>query len=300
MALSTPLRGHAGFGDGRRRIWQRPGALSPRRASGPSLEVMDDMRRTTLHLVLLILPSLPFIMGAKGDGCAAGSTSAAPDVRGTWDVQYDDTIGVEVKIGGAIYNAELGATGGAVTINHAGKPYTFDLDCARPEIVCPSEAWPDRVVIEQRDVARQHQMIVNLPAAQCTGTLAKPAPGTCGAGTNNPNCDLVCNDNIAVHTVEAFGVIGEAGDSFRLFLGAGVVTNGVNCAMLGYSLADANLVTEGGPNDSPWDAVAMRSGLVTIGYSGACLFAGTISGNDQALLVGAEVKFTTGFTGSKK
>ena len=254
----------------------------------------------TLYLALLTLPSLPFMMGAKGDGCAAGSTSEAPDVRGTWGVAYDDTIGVEVKIGGAIYNAELGATGGAVTINHAGKPYTFDLDCARADVVCPSEAWPDRVVIEQRDVARQHQMIVNLPAAQCSGDLTKPAVGTCGTGTNNPNCDLVCDGDVAVRTVEAFGVIGETGGSFRLFLGAGVVTNGVNCAMLGYSLADADLVTEGGPNDSSWDAVAMQGGLVTIGYSGACLFAGTASGTDQALLVGAEIKFTTGFTGTKQ
>jgi len=257
------------------------------------------MRFKTLTLVLLTVPSLPFVMGAKGDGCAAGSTSAAPDVRGTWGIEYDDRIGVEVKIGGAVYSSELGAAGGSVTINHAGKPYTFDLDCGRPEIVCPSEAWPDRVVIEQRDVNRQHQMIVNLPAAQCSGALAKPEPGTCGGGTSNPNCDLVCDGEIAVRTKEAFGVIGEAGESFRLFLGAGVVTNGINCAMLGYSLADADLVTDGkGAED--WNATEMEAGLVTIGYSGACLFAGTVNGDDQALLVGAEVKFTTGFTGVKQ
>ena len=76
------------------------------------------------------------------------------------------------------------------------------------------------------------------------------------------------------------------------------VTNGINCALLGYSVADAELVTEGA-SGSDWEAVAMEAGLVTIGYSGACLFAGTMSGTDQALLVGAEVKFTTGFTGTK-
>ena len=96
----------------------------------------------TLRLALLTLPTLPFVMGAQGDGCAAGSTSPAPDVRGTWDIAYDDTIGIEVKIGGAVYNAELGAQGGSFTINHQGKPYTFDLDCARADVVCPSEAWP--------------------------------------------------------------------------------------------------------------------------------------------------------------
>ncbi len=252
----------------------------------------------TLQLALLVLPTLPLVMGAKGDGCAASSTSAAPDVTGTWGIDYDNAIGVEVKIGGAIYNAELGAAGGSFTINHAGKPYTFDLACSRPEIVCPSEAWPNQVVIEQRDVARQHQMIVNLPAASCDAALTQPAAGTCGAGTSNPECDLVCGGNVTIKTQEAFGVIGETGDSFRLYLGGGIVTNGLNCAMLGYSLADADIVSTGKSTEA-WEATAFQAGLVTIGYSGACLFAGTVNGTDQALLVGAEVKFTTGFTGTK-
>jgi hypothetical protein len=164
--------------------------------------------------------------------------------------------------------------------------------------VCPSEAWPGQVVIEQRDVQRQHQMIVNLPAAQCDQALTQPAPGTCGTGTSNPNCDLVCGGDVTVRTQQAFGVIGEAGESFRLFLGGGVVTNGLNCAMLGYSLADADLETVGA-SGADWEATGMRAGLVTIGYAGGCLFAGTIDSQNQALLVGAEVKFTTGFTGAK-
>jgi len=249
-------------------------------------------------LALIALPLLPMMMGARGDGCAASSTSPAPDVTGTWNIQYDDQIGVEIKIGGAVYNADLGAAGGQVTINHEGQPYTFDLDCSRPEIVCPSEAWPTQVVIEQRNSAREHQMIVNLPAASCNGSLEKPAAGTCGVGTSNPNCDLVCDGNVTIATRETFGVIGETGESFRLFLGGGIVTNGINCAMLGYSVADADLVTENA-NDPDWTATAMQAGLVTIGYSGACLFAGTVDGTNQALLVGAEVKFTTGFTGSR-
>jgi hypothetical protein len=256
------------------------------------------MRIPALHLALLAIFSLPALMGAQGDGCAAGSTSPAPDVRGTWRIDYDDTIGVEVKLGGAVYHAELGAAGGTVTIDHAGKPYSFALDCARPDVVCPTEAWPTQVLIEQRDVQRQHQMIVNLPAADCDEPLTQPAPGTCGAGTSNPSCDLVCGGDITVRTQQAFGVIGEAGESFRLFLGGGVVTNGLNCAMLGYSVADADLETVG-THGADWEALEMRAGLVTIGYAGGCLFAGTIDSQNQALLVGAEVKFTTGFTGEK-
>lgn len=256
------------------------------------------MRMTALQLALIAIPSLPSLMGAQGDGCAAGSKSPAPDVRGTWRIDYDDEIGVEVKLGGAVYTAELGAAGGTVTINHAGKPYEFELDCARPDVVCPSEAWPERVVIEQRSVEHQHQMVVNLPAAQCEGPIAKPAPGECGAGTSNPNCDLVCEGDVTVRTAQAFGVIGEAGESFRLFLGGGLITNGINCAMLGYSLADADLVSEG--RGVSWEATEMRAGLVTIGYAGGCLFAGALTPQNEALIVGAEVKFTTGFTGEKQ
>ena len=255
------------------------------------------MNRTTY--LALMLATLPLVMGAKGDGCAANSASPAPDVRGTWSIAYDNTIGVEVKIGGAVYNAELGAGGGTFTINHQGTPYTFDLDCSRPEIVCPGEAWPNMVVVEQRDLAKQHQMVVDLPSAQCSSQLTQPDPGTCGAGTSNPNCDLVCGGDITIATKQAFGVIGETGDTFRLYLGGGVVTNGLNCAMLGYSVADATLDSTGQGTDM-WDADGMSAGLVTIGYSGACLFAGNVDGSNQALLVGAELKFTTGFTGTKQ
>ena len=58
---------------------------------------------------LLFLCVLPLLQGAQGDGCAAGSTSAAPDVTGAWDITYDDVIGVRVTIDGAVYDAELGA-----------------------------------------------------------------------------------------------------------------------------------------------------------------------------------------------
>ena len=254
-----------------------------------------------IHLALLTLPTLPLVMGAQGDGCAVASTSPAPDVQGTWSIAYDNSIGVEVTIGGATYNAELGANGGAFTIDHDGTPYTFDLDCSRPDVVCPGEAWPNQVVVEQRDLQHQHQMVVTLPSAQCMGPLVQAQPGSCGTGTSNPNCDPICDGDIDVQSSQKFGVIGESGDSFRLYLGGGVVTNGLNCAMLGYSVADANLVTTGQAGAGTWEATAMTGGQVTIGYSGACLFAGTnMDGQTQALLAGAEIKFTTGFSGTKQ
>jgi hypothetical protein len=72
--------------------------------------------KTRFLPAVIAFASLPLLGGAQGDGCAAGSDSPAPDVQGTWDLEYDDSIGVEVKIGGAVYNTELGPNGGAFAI----------------------------------------------------------------------------------------------------------------------------------------------------------------------------------------
>jgi hypothetical protein len=258
------------------------------------------MRITSLSAVAFAI-LLPGLMGARGDGCAANSSSPAPDVTGEWDIAYDDVIGVEATLGGAVYTAELGATGGAFTIDHDGTPLTFALDCSRPEILCPSEAWPEQVSIEQRDVAREHQMIVNLPMQSCSGAEVAADPDTCGEGTDNPACDPICMGEIVVRNREVFGVIGEAGQSFRLYLGGGIATNGLNCALLGWSVADADLATIGAADDGDWAAIGMDRGIVEVGYAGGCLWAGDpdMDGDLEALVLGASIRFTTGFTGEK-
>jgi len=240
-------------------------------------------------------------MGARGDGCAAGSTSPAPDVSGDWRIAYDDTIGVEVVIGGSVYTAELGTQGGAFTINHQGQPIVFDLDCDRPEVLCPSEVWPEQVSIEQRSLRREHQMIVTLPIQECQGIEVAASPDACGPDTDNPDCDPVCDGEIVVSEQEAFGVIGESGETFRLYLGGGIATNGFNCALLGWSVADADLTSGGSADTDDWTAIAMERGLVTVGYAGGCLWAGDpdADGDLEALVLGASVRFTTGFTGDR-
>lgn len=247
-----------------------------------------------------ILLALPLLGGAQGDGCAANSRSPAPDVNGWWDVAYDDGLDVEIKLGAATYTRELGPEGGVITIDHGGRPFTFDLDCARPDILCPSEAWPRQILAEQRDAGLEHRMYVTLPTQRCTGALERPAPGTCGPDTNNPDCDDVCTGAIVTESRETFGVIGENGTSFRLYLGAGVATNGFNCALLGWSVADAALRTEG--SGDAWSAIAMDAGLVTIGYAGGCLWAGDpdMDGDTEALVASASITFTTGFTAERR
>jgi hypothetical protein len=221
-------------------------------------------------------------------------------VSGAWAVTYEESIGVEVKIGGAVYTSSIGAQGGKVTIDHEGKPITFDLDCARPEIVCPAEAWPEAVSIEQRNTEYEHQMIVNLPHQTCVGVTRKADASECGSGTNNPDCEDVCEGEIAVTEQEAFGVIGESGDSFRLYLGGGVASNGINCALLGWSVADAELVTEGEGSET-WTANEMEKGVVTVAYAGGCLWVGEATPDPglEAAIVGASVTFTVGFTAER-
>jgi hypothetical protein len=252
--------------------------------------------------VIAIACALPLLAAAQGDGCAVSSRSPAPDVTGWWDVSYDDRLDVEIVIGGATYVAEVGAGGGSVTITHQGRPFTFDLDCGRPEVLCPSEAWPTSVHAEQRDAAFEHRMVVTLPLQSCLGQLVRPAPGSCGEGTTNPECDDVCTGEILTREEERFGVIGEDGTSFRLYLGAGIASNGINCALMAWSLADAELETAGSPAGGDWEATAMRAGLVTVGYAGGCLWAGDpdMDGDIEALVLGATVKIRTGFTADRR
>jgi hypothetical protein len=261
------------------------------------------MRLASLRIAspLALALSLPLVTGAQGDGCSAGSRSPAPDTTGTWDITYDDTLGVKVTIGGVVYEDQIGAQGGVIVIQHGDIPITFDLDCNRPDVLCPSEAWPQSVEIEQREMNYQHQMIVTLPHQTCQGQLVQPAPGSCGAGTNNPDCDRVCEGDVVTTETEHFGVIGESGDSFRLYLGAGIASNGINCALLGWSVADADLVTEGRGTEA-WIANEMQAGLVTVAYAGGCLWVAQADMDPEleAAVLAASVEFTTGFTGSRR
>ena len=258
------------------------------------------MSRAVRYPLAVLVLSLPLTLGARGDGCAAYSRSPAPDLEGSWAIEYDDQIDVSIELGGVVYEETLGAAGGVIEITHDGRPLTFDLDCARPEILCPSEAWPRTVQVRQDQAMYEHQMIVTLPTQSCEGELVEPAPSECGPGTLNEDCEAVCDGPIRVDEVERFGVIGEAGETFRLYLGAGIATNGINCALLAASVADADLATV--EEDDTWRATAMEAGLVTVGYAGGCLWAGDpdMDGDLEALVLGAEVVFRTGFTGTRE
>ena len=75
-------------------------------------------------------------------------------------------------------------------------------DCSRRP-VCPSEAWPGEVSIEQRNATYEHRMIVTLPTQVCNGNLVEPEPAECGAGTLNEDCVQVCDGDVRVVSISA-------------------------------------------------------------------------------------------------
>lgn len=260
------------------------------------------IRLHRLFVALTFVATAPFVMGAEG-GCGGtfGSKDPAPVVSGQWRITYDPNLSVTVKIGGSAYVQTLSPSGGAFTVTHGGKSYPFNIDCSKPEVICPSEVWATQVSIDQRDPTYQHRMWVSIPVQQCSGTTAAPAAGTCGSGTLNPDCKPVCNGTVTTTNADAFGLIRDGGTGFDLLLGAGVATNGINCALLGLSVAQSSLVNTGFMGSSSWKSTMMPDGQVKTGYAGGCVWAGGVGvdGKPEALVLGASIEMSTKFTGTR-
>lgn len=265
-------------------------------------------------LAISTLTLLPFALGFTNCGGALFSDTPAPDMDGTWDITYDDVVSVEIEIGGAAYTTELGVQGGSFTIEYEGEPLTFDLQCEREDVICPSEVWFPQVQLEQRDPEYPNRVWMPVERQVCDGEEIEPAAEECGEGTENPDCDAVCDGEIVTDTVDAFGLISEPGDEFALLLGAGVATNGVNCAMLGLSVAEGDLITNQTPEaeaeadaeadeaapqkvQEPWTVEQVTNGVISVGYAGACLWADDVDGDEdlEAVAIGAKLIFRTGF-----
>ncbi len=154
------------------------------------------------------------------------------------------------------------------------------------------------VTMEQRDERFEHQVHVTLPGQECGGELIAADPATCGEGTDNPDCNDICDGEILVGERDVLGVIDEPGENFDILLGAGVASNGVNCALLGSSSAHAEIESVERPT---WSATALTNGEVITAYSGGCLWADDVNadGELEALVLGATLKFTTSFEATK-
>jgi hypothetical protein len=260
----------------------------------PGETAMRRSHLTTLAACLAL--TTPALMGADGGADGCGRNEPMPNVSGAWQVDYADTLDVEITLGGTVYRETLGAQGGSVTISHAGQPFTFDLDCARAEVLCPSEVWPETVTMAQPDPHFEARVTLTLPSQTCDGALVAADPAKCGAGTRNPDCDDVCEGTVITTSSKREGLLHHGGDAFSVLLGAGAASNGVNCLLLGLSVAEADVVSTGGPRTFVWEAVRMDNGKVTTGYAGGCLWAGPAT---EALALGATVKVSTPFTANR-
>ena len=212
---------------------------------------------------------------------------------------WEDNLDVEITIGGAVYTETFGAEGGVMNINHDGTPISFNLDCSRPLIVCPSEVWPDNVALDQRDELFPRNVYVTIPLSVCVGDLVDADPNECNEDAET--CQT-CEGEITLGEAETFGRINLANDSLTVLLGGTVVSNGINCAMLGLSIAHTGLETEGAGPAGDWTAVSMPDGQVITGFAGGCLWAGDVNddGSIEAIVVGAAVKLSTNFTGARQ
>lgn len=264
---------------------------------------MTFEKTTRTQTILRVVAGLALLLATTaadddGSGCALFSSSDAPDMDEEWAIEYADDLDVEITIGGAVYHETIGLQGGTIAIEHEGQPLTFDLDCEREEVLCPSEAWPETVTMEQRNEDFLHQVHITLPGQTCDGEVVAADPETCGEGTDNPDCNDICDGEVLLGERDVFGVIDEPGETFDVLLGAGVASNGINCALLGISTAHADIDSVTGRN---WEATGLSNGEIVTAYSGGCLWADDVdmNGELEALVIGATVKFTTTFEGDR-
>ncbi len=261
-------------------------------------------RRIVTLAALAFVPVL--VMGAddeRASGCdRLQNDPTIPDTTGTWDIHYDDTLTVELAIGGATYTSTVGVAGGAIIFDDVnGQPLTFDLDCERDDVLCPSEVWPETVTISQEPDGIDAIVKVDLPSQTCDGEMVEADQERCGEGTHNPLCEEVCDGEMITTVAQTLGVVNSTGPKISVFLGAGAASNGINCALLGVSVAEATLSTIGDAGHDTLEATSFDNGEVKTGYAGGCLWADDIDGDAEleALVLSASIVFKTGFTGTR-
>ena len=269
---------------------------------------------TTGLLAVALLCMAPGRCGTSAEGFFSGDP--APDLRGSWQVTYDNAIGVEINVGGSTYAGTIAGSSGTVSFTHDGTPFQLDLDCSRPWIRCPAEIFPATVSFEQRNLEnRPHQVHMMITEVECTGTIRLPveADGECG-GDTGLSCDVeMCDGTIVERQNTALGSIsnpvpadpltGSTPDyTLGLALGGGIAMPTVNCLLLAASRADADIEYSGryDPDQNSMTGTRLASGEITTSYLGGCFWGGTGSGGAAAALLAAEVRLTTGFVAVKR
>ncbi len=199
---------------------------------------------------------------------ASEEQSKAWDVRGDYDLTFDDQITLRLDIGGAVRERTANGWGEVVdfgTVN--GKPVTLDLaaHCAKPAVACPSEVYGDAVAINQVDVHKKQNLY---------GLKVRDRRPASEGGTGK------VLDGILDHAKQ---------DAFVIGLGAKAGATGgggAGCAALALSIAEGQFRRDaGGAVDG------IDKGRVKLGWLGGCAFG--------PLLLGATLTVETGYTGKR-
>ncbi|MBI5501060.1 MAG: hypothetical protein HY907_12515 [Deltaproteobacteria bacterium] len=268
----------------------------------------------TALMAAAVLCLAPGRCGTSAEGFFSGDP--APDLRGSWQVTYDDSIAVEINVGGSTYTGTIAGTHGTVSFTHDGNPVELNLDCSTPFVRCPSEIFPATVTFEQRNFEnRPHQVHMTVKEVQCTGTMRLPveADGECG-GDTGLSCDVeMCDGTVIEQSNAALGSISNPvpadpvtgstpAYTLGLALGGGIAMPTLNCILLAASRADADIEYSGryDPDENSMAGTSLTDGAITTSYAGGCFWGGTGGGAAAAALIGAEVRLTTGFTAVKR
>ncbi|MBS1151680.1 MAG: hypothetical protein H6Q89_3378 [Myxococcaceae bacterium] len=253
----------------------------------------------------------------------------ARDVRGNYDLTYDNNLKVALYLGGAV--REVTATGYGNVLDFGtwqGQPLKLDLTqwCDRPEVQCPSEVFWPKVAVDQPDlkasnVKLQKLMVVNdtqhtldagVQAAVVAGLVNHDdfdrfVVGLGAGGGSSSNCVLL-GLSLAGGRFSHVGEKFEEVTVFRTPLGAacdpdaGIADAGsADAGTADAGLSDAGLADAGPacapvmvkklvtPNGAVTNGIA--EGRIGIGWAGACAFGPVVAG--------AVLTLETNFTGKR-
>lgn len=276
------------------------------------------MRSKTSWMVIIaicgVMSMAPGRCGQSAQGYFSGNP--APDVRGEWDVTYEDSIEVTIDIGGEIRTGSIFGTTNTIEFEYDGEDYVFELDCDEPAVVCPSEIFPESITLEQRNFEDQpHQVRMPVNETTCAGRSSTPdeSAGECGGETGisceEEICDGMMIERESNHTGSISDPTADVGDTPEFILGislGGIVTgfstgNGV-CVGLAASEADAIIDYDGtyDPESNNMTATDLVDGEINLIFAGGCLIGVVEGGTAAAAIAGASVTLTTGFTASKR
>lgn len=153
------------------------------------------------------------------------SSNAQWDVRGNYDINYDNKIKLQLNIGGAIREATATGYGDVLDFGvFQGKPLKLNLQefCDKPEVKCPNEIFWNKVSIDQKSFrVKQNVHIVYV--------------------INNTKRDLPIGQK-----AETLGGFVDHTRDTRFIVGIGI-KGGANqaCAALSFSYADGRFTHKG-------------------------------------------------------